>query len=71
MFNWTGHYDVQETRREARAEAWQEAEQVTWQKAEEKYSKKEKAIAENMRSLGLNEDQISRVFAVNKSMSTG
>ncbi|GHU44983.1 hypothetical protein FACS1894190_16890 [Spirochaetia bacterium] len=34
------------------------------QKAEQKYSQKEKAIAENMRSIDLNDDQISRVLNV-------
>jgi hypothetical protein len=66
MFNWTGHYDVQETRREARAEAWQEAERETWQKAEQKYAQKstreKQGIADNLRAMGLNDEQISQAF---------
>jgi hypothetical protein len=56
MFNWTGHYDVQETRRET----WQEATKV----AEQKYSQKEQAITANLRAMGLNDEQISRAFSV-------
>jgi hypothetical protein len=64
MFNWTGHYDVQETRREARAEAWQEAEQVTWQKAEEKAAHEKQAIADFLRANGTPDDLISRAFNI-------
>jgi hypothetical protein len=42
----------------------QEARQATWQEAEQKAARERQAIAANMRSIGMNDDQISRVFGV-------
>ncbi|GMO49667.1 MAG: hypothetical protein Ta2G_06720 [Termitinemataceae bacterium] len=62
MFDFEGlsGYDVQETRRLARQEGWQEAEQKERQKA----SQKEKAIADYLRTQGISDELIKNAMSV-------